>query len=156
MTPRELLQHALTLSVQKSASGENGPFGAVVARGGEIISEGWNQVTQLHDPTAHAEIVAIREACRKLGSPHLHGCLLYASCEPCPMCLAAIYWAHLDGVVYANSSQEAQRAGFDDLRIYRELTLDWPERALKAERLVIDTAAEAFRAWSANPNRVEY
>src|SRR5690348_6993442 len=115
-----LMRRAIALSAEKMAAGCGGPFGAIIARGGEVIASGWNQVTSANDPTAHAEIVAIREACRTLDSFSLTGCEIYTSCEPCPMCLGAIYWARLDRVYYANTRADAAAIGFDDARIYQE------------------------------------
>src|SRR5215471_21434342 len=117
---KDLMRRAVALSAEKMRAGLGGPFGCVIARNGEIIAEGSNHVTSANDPTAHAEVVAIREACRKLGTFSLEGCELYTSCEPCPMCLGAIYWARLDRVYYANTRVDAAAIGFDDAAIYRE------------------------------------
>lgn len=156
MNHKELLERAVALAIEYSKSGDNGPFGAVVARRGRIIAEGWNQVAELNDPTAHAEINAIRKACRKLKTFSLQECVIYTSCEPCPMCLAAIYWSRLQAVYYACTSRDAQQAGFDDLEIYHELAIDWKDRKLKSERLHVDNADLPFKNWAANPNKVEY
>ena len=132
MTHHELMQRAIELSVQNVQQG-GGPFGAVIARHGEVLAEGVNRVTANHDPTAHAEVQAIREAARRLGTFDLTGCDIYASCEPCPMCLGAIYWARLDHLYYAATQHDAAQAGFDDAFIYRELALDPKERSLPTQ-----------------------
>lgn len=136
--------------------GEGGPFGAVVARDGYIVGEGWNRVTSSNDPTAHAEIVAIREACRRLGSFSLAGCDLYTSCEPCPMCLGAIYWARLDRIFYANTTEDAAAIGFDDSSIAADLERPRGDRRIPMTHLDSDIAAEAFREWQQWPGRTPY
>ncbi len=156
MTDHELLARAVSLAAKHSATGANGPFGAVVAKDGKIIGEGWNRVVEQHDPTAHAEINALREACRSLQTHRLQGCTIYTSCEPCPMCLAALYWAKIDAIFYACTTHEAEAAGFADARIYRELCLDWPYRTLRAKHLQIAEANSAFLQWIKNPDRREY
>ncbi len=156
MTHRELTERAVELALEHSRGGRNGPFGAVIARRGEIIAEGWNRVVEDNDPTAHAEIVAIREACRRLHNFSLKGCTIYTSCEPCPMCFAAIYWARLDSLYYAASGQSAENAGFDDRRIQSQLLLPPEQRALKCVHLPLDSAEEVFRNWLDNPARVAY
>ncbi len=135
---------------------QGGPFGAVVVLGGEVIARGCNQVTSSHDPTAHAEIVAIREAARVLGTHTLSGCSLYASCEPCPMCLAAIYWARLDRVYFACTSADAAAAGFDDERFHQELAKPASERPVPAEGLLRDEGWSALQEWIANPDKTSY
>ena len=150
------LRRAIALAATRSAGGTNGPFGAVVAREGAVVAEGWNQVVETGDPTAHAEVVAIRGACRRLGSHVLEGCTLYASCEPCPLCLAAAYWARISRVVFAASRSDAARAGFDDERIYRELALEWPRREVAGERILEDEGRHVLEAWLANQRRVPY
>ena len=132
-----------------SANVENGggPFGAVIARGGEIIATGVNRVTANCDPTAHAEVSAIRAAAQKLGTFNLSGCDIYSSCEPCPMCLGAIYWARLDRLFYGNTKADAARIGFDDAFIYKELALPLSERTLRAEQLLGKEAIATFEAW---------
>ena len=132
-----------------SANVENGggPFGAVIARGGEIIATGVNRVTANCDPTAHAEVSAIRAAAQKLGTFNLSGCEIYSSCEPCPMCLGAIYWARLDRLFYGNTKADAARIGFDDAFIYKELALPLSERTLRAEQLLGKEAIATFEAW---------
>lgn len=150
------LREAIRLSRDRMREGRGGPFGAVVARDGAIVARGWNAVTSTLDPTAHAEVVAIRRACRKLGSFSLAGCVLYASCEPCPMCLAAAYWARVDRLVYAATRDDAARAGFDDALIYRELPRAPDERSLHADNLLRSEAIAVFEEWLAKPDRVSY
>jgi tRNA(Arg) A34 adenosine deaminase TadA len=150
------LREAIRLSRLRMRQGRGGPFGAVVARGGVIVARGWNAVTSSIDPTAHAEVVAIRRACRKLGSFSLAGCVLYASCEPCPMCLAAAYWARVDRLVYAATRDDAARAGFDDDLIYREVPLAPEVRSLPTKRLLRAEAAAVFEEWLAKPDRIPY
>lgn len=133
-----------------------GPFGCVVVRDGEIVGEGSNQVTSSNDPTAHAEVIAIREACKKLGTFQLDGCAIYTSCEPCPMCLGAIYWARPDKIFYACTRADAAAIGFDDDFIYRELERSNEERERSLTTLMRDEALEVFRSWSAKPDKVEY
>lgn len=128
-------------------SNDGGPFGAVVVRDGDIISEANNRVTSDNDPTAHAEVLAIREACRKLGTYSLEGCTIYTSCEPCPMCLGAIYWARPDAVVFACDRRDAAEAGFDDDFIYRELTLDMKKRSIPFRQSMREEAIPLFREW---------
>ncbi|HUG91676.1 MAG TPA: nucleoside deaminase [Planctomycetaceae bacterium] len=152
----QLMREAIRLSVHAVESDAGGPFGAVVARDGEVIGRGWNQVTSTNDPTAHAEVVAIRDACRTLGTFDLSGCEIYASCEPCPMCLAAICWARLERIWYAGSRAEAAAIGFDDERIGRELCLAAHERLIAMERLLSDEAGVAFELWRTKPDRVAY
>lgn len=155
MTREELMREAIRLSEDNVRNG-GGPFGAVIARDGEIVGTGTNRVTPDCDPTAHAEVNAIRAAASRLGTFDLSGCEIYSSCEPCPMCLGAIYWAHLDRLYYGNDKHDAARIGFDDAFIYRELDLKPEDRSLKSERLLSDEAAAAFREWAAKPDKVEY
>jgi guanine deaminase len=133
-----------------------GPFGAIVVCEGRAIGRGNNRVTEQLDPTAHAEIIAIREACRALGRFDLRGCDLYTSCEPCPMCLAAIYWARLDHVFYASTRHDAAEAGFDDGFIYEELPLEMAARSLPMDQVLREQALELFREWTAKPDRIPY
>jgi tRNA(Arg) A34 adenosine deaminase TadA len=133
-----------------------GPFGAVIVRRGRIIARGWNQVTSTHDPTAHAEMVAIRRACARLRRFHLDDCEIYTSCEPCPMCLAAIYWARLRKVYYANTRRDAARIGFNDAFIYRELARPIHRRQLPMEALLREEAARVFAEWQAKPDKTPY
>jgi|SRR5690606_32614330 len=138
----------------KGATG--GPFGAVVVKGGEIIARGYNQVTMTNDPTAHAEIVAIREACKKLNSFQLSGCEIYTSCEPCPMCMGAIYWARPDKVYYANTKADAAEAGFDDQFIETEFSVPPTDRRIPMIQMMRDEALTAFEAWKAKTGRIDY
>ena len=149
------MRKAIGLSVRNVAMG-GGPFGAVIARDGEIIATGVNRVTADHDPTAHAEVNAIRAAAEKLGTYDLSGCEIYTSCEPCPMCLGAIYWAHLDRMYYGNDKHDAAMAGFDDAFIYEELELKPEERRLSSRRLLPEEAIEAFDRWREKTDKVEY
>ena len=141
-----------------SANVENGggPFGAVIARGGEIIATGVNRVTANCDPTAHAEVSAIRAAAQKLCTFNLSGCDIYSSCEPCPMCLGAIYWARLDRLFYGNTKADAARIGFDDAFIYKELALPLSERTLRAEQLLGKEAIATFEAWEQKTDKTPY
>jgi len=150
------LREAIRLSKEKMAAGEGGPFGAVVVKDGEIIGHGWNRVTSANDPTAHAEIMAIREACSKLGTFSLAGCEIYASCEPCPMCLSAIYWARLDTLHFAASRSDAAAAGFDDALLYKEVARDWASRSLKTEQHLQPEAQEVFALWKIKEDKTEY
>jgi guanine deaminase len=150
------MARALALSLENVRSGRGGPFGAVIARGGEIIAEGTNCVTTTNDPTAHAEMMAIREACRKLQRFELPDCEIYSSCEPCPMCLGAIYWARPARVYFANSAADAAQAGFDDAFIYQELRLAHAERKIPMIELRREDAAAAFRAWREKSDKIRY
>jgi tRNA(Arg) A34 adenosine deaminase TadA len=151
-----LLELAGTIALEGVRSNIGGPFGAIVARGSDVIARGTNRVTSSNDPTAHAEIVAIREACTALKRFDLAGCTLYTSCEPCPMCLGGIYWARLDAVYYANSRGDAAAIGFDDDHIYREFALPIARRAIPFTQLASSTARAAFAAWDAKPDKVRY
>jgi tRNA(Arg) A34 adenosine deaminase TadA len=155
MTNRELMQRAIDLSKESVRNG-GGPFGAVIAKNGEIIAEGSNCVTIDNDPTAHAEVSTIRKACKKLGTFDLEGCEIYTSCEPCPMCLGAIYWAHLDKIYYANDRKDAAEIGFDDDFIYEELSLKPQDREKPSEILMREEALEAFRMWQEKEDKTEY
>ena len=155
MTKEELMRKAIALSKENVANG-GGPFGAVIARDGEIIATGVNRVTSNHDATAHAEVSAIRKACAKLGTHDLSGCEIYSSCEPCPMCLGAIYWAHLDRLYYGNDKHDAANIGFDDSFIYDELELKPEQRRLASSRLLSEEALAAFRLWEEKPDKIEY
>jgi len=149
------MRAAISLAVENVERG-GGPFGALVVSDGEIIARGTNRVTASHDPTAHAEVVAIRSACDAVGHFELTGCTLYTSCEPCPMCMGAIYWSRLDRVVYAATRQEAAEAGFDDDHIYREIEKPPGKRTLPMQNLLADEARRPFDAWDAYENRTEY
>lgn len=147
---------AISLGRMGMMEAGGGPFGAVVVCGGEVVGRGHNQVTTLLDPTAHAEVMAIREACRSLGRFDLKGCQLYTSCEPCPMCLAAIYWARLDRVFYACTRHDAAEIGFDDQFIYEQLPLQIAARALPMEQIEREHSLELFREWIAKPDKTPY
>ena len=136
--------------------GQGGPFGAVVARGGRTLGRGWNLVTSTNDPTAHAEIVAIREACKRLKTFQLSDCDLYTSCEPCPMCLSAIYWARFRNVFYANTRKDAARINFDDDFIYREVALPIRRRKLRMKQILHKEALAAFAEWKQKPDKILY
>lgn len=155
MTEEELMRKAIELSI-KSVRNGGGPFGAVIAREGEIIAEGSNGVTIYNDPTAHAEVTAIRKACEKLGTFELKGCEIYTSCEPCPMCLGAIYWAHLDKIYYANDRKDAADIGFDDDFIYQEIEVKPQYRKKPSEILMREEGLEAFRIWNKKTDKIEY
>lgn len=155
MEKEDFMRRAIALSVENVRQG-GGPFGAVIVKDREIIATGVNRVTASHDPTAHAEINAIRAACRKLGTFNLSGCELFSSCEPCPMCLGAVYWAHIDRVYYGSSKQDAADAGFDDSLIYDELRLPYSERKLKMHCLLPEEALQAFQKWKEQDDKICY
>ncbi len=153
----EFLRRSIALATENVARGGGGPFGAVVVRDGRIVGEGVNTVTAAHDPTAHGEVNAIRAASKALGVFSLAGCQLYTSCEPCPMCLAAAYWARIDAIYYGASAADAARAGFDDAFIYQELQKNPAERKfLPSTQLLGDEAWASFAAWIASPSKTEY
>ncbi|MGB9145407.1 MAG: nucleoside deaminase [Acidobacteriaceae bacterium] len=143
----EFMRRAIALATENVRSGAGGPFGAVIVRDGKPIAEGANCVTRENDPTAHAEVRAIRAACQALGAFSLRGCEIYTSCEPCPMCLAAIYWARIDRIWYANTSADAARIAFDDAFLYKEMKLPPEQRAIPSAMLLHDEAWESFQAW---------
>jgi guanine deaminase len=150
------MRRAIELSRIKMRAGDGGPFGAVVVHNGVIIGEGWNRVLASHDPTAHAEIVAIRDACARLGTFRLDGMEIYTTCEPCPMCLAAVLWARLDRLFYANTRDEAAAIGFDDAYFYEQVALPIDGRDLPTERLLADEARAVFAEWDVKPDKVRY
>lgn len=150
------LREAIRLSIEKMAANEGGPFGAVIVRDGQIIGRGWNRVTSTNDPTAHAEVVAIRDACSHLKNFSLAGCEIYSSCEPCPLCLATIYWSRLDRIYYAATCEDAAAAGFDDSNFYRELAKPTGERSIPAEQALRDEACVALQAWVKKEDRIRY
>ena len=152
----EFMREAIRLSRDKMRHGAGGPFGAVVVRNGKIIARGWNRVTSANDPTAHAEVTAIRAACRKLKTFHLDDCELYTSCEPCPMCLAAIYWARFKKVFYANTRRDAARIEFDDDLIYREVARPVARRKIAMRQLLRPEALKVFAEWQAKPDKIRY
>ena len=154
-TKEELMRKAIALSIENVENG-GGPFGAVIAKDGEILSTGANRVTHNCDPTAHAEVMAIRDACKKLGTFDLSGYEIYTSCEPCPMCLGAIYWAHLDKIYYGNTKTDAKNIGFDDSFIYDEIDLKPVDRKLSSQQLLSEEAIEAFRQWEVKEDKTEY
>jgi len=153
---QKFMREAIRLSIQMMRRGQGGPFGAVVVRKGRIVGRGWNQVTSANDPTAHAEVVAIREACRRLKTFQLDDCDLYTSCEPCPMCLSAIYWARFRRVFYGNTRRDAARINFDDDFLYREVALPMRKRTLRMKQLLRTEALAAFAEWERKPDRILY
>ncbi len=153
---QEWMRRAIALATENVALGNGGPFGALIARNGAIVGEGANTVTATNDPTAHAEVNAIRAAARALGTFSLAGCELYTSCEPCPMCLAAAYWARIDAIYYASSAVDAARAGFDDAFLYGELRKDSHARTLPATQLLREEAWASFAAWIASTTKIPY
>jgi tRNA(Arg) A34 adenosine deaminase TadA len=152
----EFMRAAIAESVDGMRCGDGGPFGAVIVKDGTIIAKGHNRVLTSHDPTAHAEVNAIREACRQLGSFQLDGCELYTSCEPCPMCLGAIYWARLDRIYYGNTKADAAEAGFDDQFIYDELAVSMSDRQLPIQPLLREEAKSAFQEWMEKSDKTLY
>jgi guanine deaminase len=150
------MREAIRLSIDKMKEGKGGPFGAVIVKDGQIIARGFNNVTSSNDPTAHAEVDAIRKACQALGTFQLTGCELYTSCEPCPMCLGAIYWARPDRVFYGNTKADAAAIGFDDAFIYEELELPLHARSLPMEQLLPEEALEGFKEWEKLEGKTEY
>lgn len=155
MTKEELMRKAIALSIE-NLNQDGGPFGAVIAKDGEILATGVNRVTDSCDPTAHAEVSAIRNAAKKLGTFDLSGYEIYSSCEPCPMCLGAIYWARLDKLYYGNTKEDAKVIGFDDSFIYEELELKKEDRKLKSEELLGKEALEVFNIWAKKEDKTEY
>lgn len=153
---QSFLRQAVALSQRGMESGAGGPFGAVVVLDGAVVGEGWNRVTSSNDPTAHAEVVAIRDACAKLNRFDLRGTVLYASCEPCPMCLAASLWARVDRIVYANTRDEAAAIGFDDALLYAQVALPPSARIVPCQHEPINEARDVFRAWQEKADRVPY
>jgi tRNA(Arg) A34 adenosine deaminase TadA len=149
------MAEAIALAIKNVAQG-GGPFGCVIVKDGAIIARGVNRVTQTNDPTAHAEVVAIRAACEALADFQLSGCELYTSCEPCPMCMAAVYWARPDRVYFGATKQDAAHAGFDDSMIYEEFALPYEKRRIPIAQIGRDEALQAFAAWAKSPNKVRY
>ena len=156
MQETQFMREAIRVAAAGMRRGQGGPFGAVIVRQGEIIARGANQVTSKNDPTAHAEVVAIRRACRKLRTFQLSDCELYTSCEPCPMCLAAICWARIPVVYYANTRADAAAIGFDDDFFYRELARPMSQRRLKLKQLARDEALLVFEEWKGKADKVAY
>lgn len=153
---KSFMREAIRISIQKMRRGKGGPFGAVVVRKGKIVGKGWNEVTSSNDPTAHAEVVAIRAACRRLKTFQLNDCELYTSCEPCPMCLSAMYWARLKKVYYANTRKDAAAINFDDDFIYTEVARPIAKRKLAMKQLMRKEALAAFVEWKKKPDKVVY
>ena len=156
MANTDFLNRAIELSAEKMAAGQGGPFGAVIVKNNQIISEGWNQVTISCDPTAHAEINAIRKASEKLGTFDLSGCQIYSSCEPCPMCLSAIYWARLDRIYFANTRTQAAKIGFDDNFLYEEVTKSIENRKIPTFHSPSESAQKVFKDWTNKSDKVNY
>ena len=151
----KFMLRAIVLSIESVNAG-GGPFGSVIVRDNKIISEGFNKVTSTNDPTAHGEIVAIREACKNLKVFNLSGCELYSTCEPCPMCLSSIYWAHIDKIYYANTRDDAQKIDFDDSLIYSELKKNIKRRKIPMVQMMRDEALKAFELWDKKTDKVKY
>jgi guanine deaminase len=156
MEPEHHMREAISLASVGAASGRGGPFGCVIVRRGEVVGRGQNSVTSTNDPTAHAEIMAIRDACRRLGTFQLTDCQLFTSCEPCPMCLAAIYWARIPTVHYGNRREDAAAIGFDDALIYDQLALPPDRRLVVMKPLLRDEALASFRLWQSKSDRTPY
>ncbi|MCZ8316537.1 nucleoside deaminase [Phreatobacter sp.] len=150
------MAHTIALSREHMRAGHGGPFGAVVVVDGKVVAEGWNQVTSTNDPTAHAEVVAIRRACTALNRFDLRGATLYTSCEPCPMCLCSALWARVDRIVYANTRDDAAAIGFDDAPFYAEMVRAPAVTMARMDHTPSDEAWEVFREWAAKPDKVEY
>jgi guanine deaminase len=156
MDKKKFMQEAIKCSLEGVESNAGGPFGAVIVKNGEIVARGWNKVTSTNDPTAHAEITVIREACKILGTFDLSGCELYTSCEPCPMCLAAIYWARIDKIYYGNTKKDAANIGFDDDFIYEEFKLPVDKRRIVMEQLDREDAIKSFERWNKKNDKIKY
>ena len=153
---KKLMEEAIKCSLFGMNNNAGGPFGAVIVKDGEIIAKGWNKVTSTNDPTAHAEVTAIREACKVLNTFDLNGCELYTSCEPCPMCLSAIYWARIDKIYYANTRKDAADINFDDDFIYNEIPLSIEDRKIPMEQLGREEAIKVFEEWTKKIDKTEY
>lgn len=151
----KFMQQAIDLSIENVANG-GGPFGAVIVRDGEVIATGTNRVTATCDPTAHAEVSAIRAACAKLGDFKLAGCTIYSSCEPCPMCLSALYWAGVERIFYGNTKEDAKAINFDDSFIYDQIALDYSERSIPCINIMREQALAGFKAWSDKEDKILY
>jgi guanine deaminase len=156
MTQNKFMERAIALALENVQSGRGGPFGAIVMKDGKILAEGTNCVTLANDPTAHAEIVAIREACKKLGNSQLAHCEVYSSCEPCPMCLGAIYWARPERIYFASTAGDAAKAGFDDSLIYQEMVKPHRHRKIPMIQIMREEALAAFHAWKVKPDKISY
>ncbi len=147
---------AIGMAAENAANGNGGPFGALVVRNGEVIGRGVNRVTTINDPTAHAEVMAIRDACRRIGHFWLEGAVIYSSCEPCPMCLSAIYWARISSIYFAASNTDAAEAGFDDSFIYKEILLPIEQRSIPIARIRTESSGHPFRLWVNLEKKTEY
>jgi tRNA(Arg) A34 adenosine deaminase TadA len=152
----EFMSEAVKAALKGMSNNEGGPFGCIIVKNGEIIGSGNNKVTSTNDPTAHAEVTAIRDACKNIGSFQLDGCIIYTSCEPCPMCLGAIYWARPDKVYYGSNQQDAANIGFDDEFIYKEIALPYEKRSIPFEQVGREIALEPFIKWSEKQDKIEY
>jgi len=152
----KFMRMAISLSERNVQNGDGGPFGAVIVKDGVVVASSANKVIQQNDPTAHAEVSAIRLACQALKTHDLKGCVIYTSCEPCPMCLGAIYWAHIDAIYYGNTKTDAAAIGFDDHFIYEEMERPMQQRKLKIIQILNNEAAEAFKLWSASISKTDY
>ncbi len=150
------MRRAVRLSAERMREGAGGPFGAVIVKDGKVVAEGWNRVTSENDPTAHAEVTAIRSACDTLGTFSLAGCDIYTSCEPCPMCLAAIYWARIDRIFFANTREDAAAIGFDDELIYGEISKPISDRTIPTVKLPLPEAEAVFAEWRMKPDKIRY
>lgn len=153
---KEFMLRAIELSRLHMQAGHGGPFGAIIVKDNQIIGEGWNQVTSTNDPTAHAEVSAIRQACKNLNSFELKGAQIYTSCEPCPMCLAAIYWARIDQIYYANTRQDAAAINFDDEFLYQEVSKPLIQRNIPAQACAREEALEVFKEWASKEDKIPY
>jgi guanine deaminase len=156
MTHEDYMKEAIQLALDSVYKKNGGPFGAVVVKDGKIIGRGWNQVTKMHDPTAHAEVTAIRDACKNIGDFRLNGAVMYISCEPCPMCLAALYWSRIDKVYYAGTRKDAAAINFDDDLIYQQIPLPLSERILPFEQMMHAEAQATFDAWRTFEQKIRY
>ena len=150
------MKEAIKIAIEGVQNNEGGPFGAIVVKDGKIIGRGNNKVTSTNDPTAHAEVIAIRDACKTIGSHQLEGCVIYTSCEPCPMCLGAIYWARPDKVFYACTKKDAAQINFDDAFIYKELALPISERKMEIAQLLRNEGLVAFKEWELKDDKIRY
>jgi len=150
------MQHAIQLSIENVRTNKGGPFGVIIVKNNEIIAQGTNLVTSTNDPTAHAEIVAIRNACKKLKNFHIPECEMYTSCEPCPMCLAACYWAHIKTIYYGNTKQDAATINFDDSFIYEQMKIEHEKRAIPMKNMMRQDAMQAFELWKEKQDKIEY
>jgi len=150
------MDHAIKLSIENVKTNKGGPFGVVIVKNDEIIAQGTNLVTSTNDPTAHAEIVAIRNACKTLQSFHIPECVMYTSCEPCPMCLAACYWAHIKTIYYGNTKQDASAINFDDSFIYEQLSIPHEKRLIPMKNIMRENAMQAFEIWKEKQDKIKY